>query len=69
MFSGCNVLPDNKETNLEVVTKRLLHQQVKILQEFQCHVRVWKCIPTATVGGVDVSEVPGCHLLRQMSSQ
>ena len=25
--------------------------------------------PTANSGGVDISEVPGCHLLRQMSSQ
>ena len=25
--------------------------------------------PTAISGGVDISEVPGCHLLRQMSSQ
>ena len=29
----------------------------------------WKCIPTAISSGVDISEVPGCHLLQQMSSQ
>ena len=30
----------------------------------------WKCVPKAISGGVFVvSEVPGCHLLRQMSSQ
>ena len=29
----------------------------------------WKCVPTAISGGVDISEVPGCHLLQQMSSQ
>ena len=29
----------------------------------------WKCVPTAISRGVDISEVPGCHLLRQMSSQ
>ena len=29
----------------------------------------WKCVPTAIFGGVDISEVPGCHLLQQMSSQ
>ena len=33
------------------------------------NVRAWKCIPTAISGGVDISEVPGCHLLQQMSSQ
>ena len=26
-------------------------------------------VPTATSGGVDISGVPGCHLLRQTSSQ
>ena len=30
---------------------------------------MWKCIPTAISGDVDVSEVPRCHLLRHMSSQ
>ena len=29
----------------------------------------WKCIPIAISGGVDLSEVPGCHLLWEMSSQ
>ena len=33
------------------------------------NVRAWKCIPTAISGGVDISEVPCCHLLWQMSSQ
>ena len=31
--------------------------------------RPWKCVPTAVSDGVGISEVPGCHLLRQMSSQ
>ena len=31
--------------------------------------RACKCVPTAISGGVDISEVPGCYLLRQMSSQ
>ena len=29
----------------------------------------WKCVPTAISDGVDISEIPQCHLLRQMSSQ
>ena len=29
----------------------------------------WKCVPTAVSVGVDISEVPECHLLRQMSSR
>ena len=31
-----------------------------------CH--AWKCVPAAIYSGVDISEVPGCHLLWQMSS-
>ena len=31
--------------------------------------RAWKCVPTAISGRVDISDVPGCHLLQQMSSQ
>ena len=29
----------------------------------------WKCVSTAISGGIDISEVLGCHLLQQMSSQ
>ena len=32
-----------------------------------CH--AWKCVPTAISSGMDISEVLGCHLLQQMSSQ
>ena len=31
--------------------------------------RIWKCVPTVLSGGVDICEVPGCHLLRQVNSQ
>ena len=30
---------------------------------------IWKCVPIAIFRGVDISEVPGCHLLQQMSFQ
>ena len=29
----------------------------------------WKCVPAAISGGVDISEVPGCHLLQRKISQ
>ena len=32
-----------------------------------CH--TWKYVSTATSSGIDISEVPGCYLLQQMSSQ
>ena len=31
--------------------------------------RTWKCVPTAISRGVNISEVSGCHLLQQISSQ
>ena len=29
----------------------------------------WKCVTTAISGGVDISEVPECHMICQMSCQ
>ena len=57
-----------RRPNLEVAT-RLLHQQVKNTAVVLVPCRVWKCVPTATSGGMDICEVPGCHLLRQINSQ
>ena len=31
--------------------------------------QTWNCVLTAISGGVDISKVPRCPLLRQMSSQ
>ena len=31
--------------------------------------RAWKCVPTASFSGMDILEVTGCYLLKQMSSQ
>ena len=51
------------DLTLEVATKRFLQQEVKMLGYFQCHVCIWKCVPTAISSGVDICKVPGCHLL------
>ena len=70
--------PVVRRPNLEVVTKRLLSagKNTGVVLLLCC---AWKCVPTAGVvlvlccarkcvptaisGGVDISEVPGCHLL------
>ena len=44
----------------EVVIKKLLHQQVKLLGVVLVSCCTWKCGPTAFSGGVHISEVPGC---------
>ena len=69
MFSGCTVPIDSKETKLgssKQEASPLANKNTVIVLVPCC---TWKCVPTAISGGVDISEVPGCHLLRQMSSQ
>ena len=63
MFSGCTVLPDSKETELGSSDQEASPSAGKNtgIVLVPCH--AWKCVPTAISGGVDISEVPGCHLL------
>ena len=67
MFSGCTVPPDSKETKLGSSNRETSPSAGKNTGIVPC--RTWKYVPTAISGGVDISEVPGYHLLRQMSSQ
>ena len=50
---------------MEVATKTLLHQQVKI-RVVLVQYRSWKCVPIAISGGVVISEILGCNLLQSM---
>ena len=63
------MLPDNKETKLGSSNQEASLSADKNVGIALVSCCSWKCIPTAISGGVDISEVPGCHLLRQMSSQ
>ena len=63
MFCNCNVLPDSKETkpgssNQEASPSGDKNTRIILVP---CH--AWKCVSTANSGGVDISEVPGCHFL------
>ena len=68
MFSGCTVPPDSKETELGSSNQEASPSAGK-----NTRVVLMPClhmeVPTAISDGVDISEVPECHLLRQMSSQ
>ena len=68
MLSGCAVLPDSKETELGSSDQEASPLEGKNTRIVSVPCRAWKCVPTAISGGVDISEVLGCHLLRQMSS-
>ena len=61
--------PDSKETKLVISDQEASPSAGKNTRIVLVPCHTWKCVPTAISGGVDISEVPGCHLLRQMSSQ
>ena len=67
MFSGCTVPPDSKETKLGSTDQEASPSAGKNTGVVLVPCHAWKCVPTAISGGVDVSEVHGCHLLRQVS--
>ena len=60
MLSGCTVPPDSKETELGSSD-----QEVSPSAGKNTGVVLVPClrIPTTISSGVDISEVPGCHLL------
>ena len=69
-FSGSNVLPNGKETEVDCSNHKASQWAGKKntgLILVSC--RAWKCVPQAISGGADLFEVPECHLLGQMSSQ
>ena len=69
MFSGCTVLPHNKETELGNSDQEAspLTGKSTGIDLVPCH--VWKCVPTAISSGVEISKVPGYRFLQLMSSQ
>ena len=69
MFSCCTVLPGSKETELRSSDQEASLSAGKNTGVVLVPCRTWKCVPTAISVGVDISEVPVCHLLRQMISQ
>ena len=69
MFSGSTLLPDNKETELGSSNQEASPSAGKNAEIVLVSCRPWKCVPTTISIDVNISEVPGCHLLQQMSSQ
>ena len=61
--------PDSKETELQSSNQKASPSVGKNIGVVLVSCCTWKCVPTAISDGVDISEVPGCHLLWQMSSQ
>ena len=55
--------PDSKETKLGSRDQEASPSAGKNTGVVLVPCRAWKCVPTAISGGVDISKVPGCHLL------
>ena len=69
LFSDYTVLPGSKETELGSSNQEASPSAGKNTGVALVPYHTWKCVSTATSGGVDISKVPGCCLLRFLSSQ
>ena len=63
MFPGSTVRPDSIETKLGSRNQEASLSADKNIGIVLVSCYSWKCFPTAISGGVDISEVRGCHLL------
>ena len=69
MFSGCTVLHDSKETKLGSSDQKASQSAGKNTGVVLVSCSCMQGTPIAISGGVDISEVPKRHLLREKSSQ
>ena len=67
--SGCTVPPHSKETETGSSGQEASPSEGKDTRIVLVPCGTWKCVVTAISDGVDISMVPGYHLLQQMSSQ
>ena len=57
----CILQPDNKETELGNSDLEASPSEGKNTRVVLVPCCSWKCVPTVISGGIDISEVPGCH--------
>ena len=69
MLSDCNVPPDSKETQLGSSNQEASPSAGENTGVVLVPCHAWKCVPTVISGSVDISEIPGYHLLQQISFQ
>ena len=68
MFPGSTLLAGSKETELGSSDQDTSSSAGKKTGIVLVRVSTWKYVPTVTFGGADISKLPRCHLLQQMSS-
>ena len=64
MFCDCTVPSNSKEIELGSSDQEVSASAGENNEVVLVPYGTWKCVSTAISGGVEVSEVPGCHLLR-----
>ena len=69
VFSGSYVPPDSKKTELGSSDQEASPSAGKNTGIILVPCCTFRCLPTAISGSVDISNVPGCHLLEQTSFQ
>ena len=69
MFSGRILSLGSKKTELESNNQEASSSAGKDTELALLPCCTWKSVPTAIFGIVDISEVPGSHLLQQVNSQ
>ena len=69
MFPGCPVLADGKNTKLGSSNQEASSSAGKNTEIVLVPCHAWNCVLTAISGGANISEVPECHLVRQMCFQ
>ena len=69
MFPGRTVLPDSKQSELGISDQKPSPSAGKNTGVVLVPCCACKCVPAAISSVVDISEVSGCHFLRQASSQ
>ena len=57
------MLPDSKETEFGSSNQEASASAGKNTRGLLVPCCTWKCVSTFISGGVDISEVPGCHLV------
>ena len=67
VFSGRNVLPDSKKTKLGTGNQEASPSVGKNAGIVLVACLSWKCVATAISVGLDIFEVPGCHLTDEFS--
>ena len=63
MFSDSTLLPDSKETKLGSSDQKASPSTGKNTGVVLVPCHAWTCVPIAVSDIVDISKVPGCHLL------